>query len=246
MRLSFLTLSLIVLSLATSNVAAQSLSDEQQKAVKQAIENYIQNNPDIIIQSLEQHQQDKMAERARQEADNLEKNIAYLSPENHPNAGANQGDVTVVEFFDYNCGYCKRAFQDIQILLESDENVQVVFVEMPILGPSSILAAKWSLAAAKQDKYFDYHAALMKFSGEKNEQSLSAVAESAGLDVAQLKQDAESPDIMEKIQKNIEIARKVGISGTPGFVVNEEIFKGYLGYDGLKGVIDEARAQEQG
>jgi protein-disulfide isomerase len=244
-RAVFLTFSLLFLTFSSSHVAAQALSKEQKQAVDQAIETYIQNNPDKIIQSLEQHQQDQMAERARQEAENLEKNIAYLSAENHPTAGNAQGDVTVVEFFDYNCGYCKRAFQDLQILLESDENVNIVFVEMPILGPSSLLTAKWSLAAAKQDKYFDYHAALMKFSGKKNEQSLSAVAESAGLDVQQLKLDAQSPEISEQIQKNVEIARQIGVNGTPGFVINGEIFKGYLGYEGLKGVIDEARANEE-
>jgi protein-disulfide isomerase len=209
--------------------------------VTSLIEQYIRENPQVIISSLEQHQRDQEVRAEEQATQKLSEHQEFLASGDLPRVGNAEGDIKIVEFYDYNCGYCKKAFADLQILLEADKNVQITFVEMPILGESSLEAAKWAEAAIKQDKFFDFHSALMKFSGQKTEESMKALAEAAGLDVAALTEAAKDPAIIDRIQKNISVANDIGIRGTPGFVVNGKIYRGYLGYDGLKAVIDEIR-----
>lgn len=146
-----------------------------------------------------------------------------------------------MEFFDYNCGYCKRAIPDIQNVLKDDENVRFVFKEMPILGPSSRTAALWALAAHNQDKYFDYHVALMEFRGPKEEAQLEKLARDAGLDVEKMKQDIADGNIEEELNKVMSVASEIGVSGTPAFIVGETFIPGYIGEDGLKEAIKAER-----
>jgi protein-disulfide isomerase len=227
---------------AAQDNAASEITPEY---VNTLIGDYIKNNPEEILASLEQHQIDQAARAEEVAAETYVKNKDYFESDAVETVGNENADVKVIEFFDYNCGYCKRAFTDIQTLLDKDKNVEVVFVEMPILGPTSLTAAKWALAAAKQDKYFEFHAALMKYPGQKNESSLEKLAEEVGLDVAQLKEDANDEELLANLEKNLALAREMGISGTPGFIVNGEVYRGYLGYDGLQAVIEEARLAQE-
>ncbi len=209
--------------------------------VTQMIESYIKENPQVIIDSLQQHEITQREEEEAQAAEKLNTHEDYLKTGDLPRVGNPDGDIKIVEFYDYNCGYCKKAFTDLQILLQADPNVEVTLVEMPILGESSLEAAKWSTAAANQEKFFNYHGAIMSFSGQKDEANLRTLAESSGIDVALLAQNAKDPAVVDTIEKNINVARDIGIRGTPGFIINGEIYRGYLGYDGLKAVIDEIR-----
>jgi len=243
-KISFLTFGLIgAIAFGTPTSAhAQTLSPEQKTEVETMLRDYILNNGDVIIESVnkfqarqEEEANKKASEKAKVLIEQLksDKNLAY--------AGNPDGDVMVVEFFDLHCGYCKKAFTEIQTLLKEDPNVKVVFYDMPILGPDSYTASKWSLAAKKQGKYFPYHAALIQHQGEYTEDVLTKLAKDVGLDTDQLKKDAADPAIEEEIKEHLKMAQELGINGTPGFLVGEKIFRGYIPYDELKNAIAEVR-----
>ena len=140
------------------------------------------------------------------------------------------GDVTVVEFFDYNCGYCKKAYGDVAKLVEKDSKVRLVLKEMPILSKGSEEASKVALAAKMQGKYWEAHRILIALRGELNEQtSLRAVEKIAGIDMAKLKKDMESPEVKGEIAFVRELAQKMGIQGTPHFLVGDHVIPGAPG-----------------
>ena len=223
-------------------VQAQEMSQVEKEKINEMIETYIQDNPAIIMQSLEDFRTQQMAEAEAEQQQALLNSSAVFEDDKFPVVGAADADVRIVEFFDYNCGYCKRALQDLQLLLEADDKIEVVLVDMPILGPDSLVASKWALAAEKQDKYFDYHTAIMAHSGRKNEQIMETLAKNVGLDIEKLRADANSEEVAERIQENLELARTIGIQGTPGFIIGDELYRGYIGYDGMKAIITETRA----
>ena len=162
--------------------------------------------------------------------------------------GNEDGNIIVAEFFDYNCGYCKKAFDGVQEVLDNEDDVKVALIELPILGPSSLLASQWSLAVLKQDedKYWDFHRELMTFQGQKTEATLTEMAERVGLDVEQLKQDAQSEDVQNEIAANRQFAEDMGVSGTPGFVIESEVIRGYVPYDQMKDIIEAERQKKEG
>lgn len=230
--------------LTAQPVLAQELSDAQKKAVNGLIESYVKEHPGVIMDALEQYQRDQMAKAQESQEQALKSSLDAFNDPNLPIAGNPDGDIRVVEFFDYNCGYCKRALQDLQVMLEADKNVKVVLIDMPILGPDSLTASKWAVASQKQGpgKYFDYHRAIMAHNGPKNDTVMETLGKAAGLDVAKLKVDAQSEETMAQINKNIQQAQAIGIQGTPGFIIGEKLYRGYISYDDMKAVIQEIRA----
>lgn len=237
---------LAALLLFAGMTIAQDATPLSKDEVKSLVEEYIKENPAVIIESLQNFEIEQREQEEAAANERLSNHEDYLKTGDLPRVGNPEGDVKIVEFFDYNCGYCKQAFNDLQILLQADPNVEVTFVEMPILGEPSLEAAKWSMAAeAQEDKYFNYHGAIMSFSGPKTEANLRTLAQSAGLDVEALTVAAKDPSVLDRIEKNIQVARDIGIRGTPGFIVNGEIYRGYLGYEGLKAVIDEVRMSNE-
>lgn len=223
------------------SASAQSFSDAQKEEMGTIIKDYLMDNPEVIMEAVEAFRRNQEAEMQQAAAVKIGEHDDFLTGADAPMAGNKNADVTVVEFFDYNCGYCKRALGDIQKILQEDQNVRFVFREMPILGPSSVEAARWALAAHKQGKYFEYHAALMSHSGAKNESTLEKLAKDAGLDVAQMKKDAASEEVNALIEKGLSVSREIGVQGTPAFVVNGELVRGYVGLEGLKDLINRAR-----
>lgn len=217
---------------------------KETSAIQSIIHDYIMDNPDVVIASLEKQRADAELQKQAEKIDMIKNNQDALTGKAFPSIGNPKGDVTVVEFFDYNCGYCKRALPDLINLVESDKNVRVVFHEFPILSAGSRTAALWALAAHKQGHYFDFHKALMQHRGAKNEDTLSTLAKDLGLDVGQMKKDAASKETAKLLQDSVDLARKLGISGTPAFVVNDQFFGGYIGHDGLIEAIKAARAQK--
>ena len=212
-----------------------------QTDVEKIVESYLRAHPETILESVESFQKKKYEEQIAQQRQNLKAYADFLHDPQAPFAGNPQGDVTVVEFFDYNCGYCKRAFPDILHLIEADKNVRVVLRDLPILGETSVLAAKWALAAHLQGKYFDFHKALMSHNGPIDTGVLEQIAKSTGLDVEKLRKDADGEEVKKRMDKDGEIARSIGITGTPAFIVNDDIARGAVGYDGLKQAVDDAR-----
>ena len=235
-RTALLLAGVAVTALITSGAASaqdESFNASQKEEIESVIQNYLMENPEIIADAMNELRAKQEREMQDQAKAKLEEYKDFFQTAEVPVAGNPEGDVTVVEFFDYNCGYCKKALPDVQALLEQDENVRVVLMDMPILGPSSLTASKFALAAKKQDKYFEYHTALMEFQGSKDEAALKKLATDIGLDAEKLAEDAQDPAIADMINENISIAQEIGIRGTPGFIVGDELYRGYIGEDAL-------------
>lgn len=221
------------------------LSEAQQKEIQELIHTYLMDNPEVIIEAVQKYQTEQ-AQKAQEEAhaalvankDKLEKDTES------PVAGNPKGDVTVVEFFDYNCGYCKKMLPAVQELLSTDKNVRYVFKDLPILRPDSERAAKAALAVwnIAPDKYFEYHVALMGGRGELTDERLLKTAETLGINREKLKAAMEDPALDKIIQRNLDMARVLGIGGTPAFIIGDQMLPGALGLDALQQVIAKSRA----
>ncbi len=208
--------------------------------VEKIVEEYLMSHGEVILKSVDTFQRVTMSQR---HADAVKNNHNDLfRNERLPFIGNPDGDVKLVEFFDYNCGYCKKAFADLKAVSEADKNVKIIFFDFPILGPTSETAARWALASHKQNKYFAFHQALMNHQGALSDEVLEKIAKDTGLDVAKLKTDADSAEVKTQIEKNRALAGQMGIGGTPAFVVGDEVMPGAVDKDTLLKKIAEKRA----
>ncbi len=237
--LTFTALTMLAVTPAVAEEA--SFTDAQKEELGRIVKQYLMDNPTVVFDSIEAYRAEQEQQAQKQAEVKIGDNIAYLTRAEAPSIGNPDADITVVEFFDYNCGYCKRALPDIQAALKGDENLRVVFKEMPILGPTSKTAAQWALAAHKQGKYFEYHVALMDHKGPKEEAQLEKLAKDTGLDAEQMKKDIASGEIDKELEKVMSVAREIGVSGTPAFIVGKTFVPGYIGEDGLKQAIANER-----
>lgn len=222
--------------------AESSFSAEQITELNVLIKDYIEANPKMVLNALEDHrvkELERIEKEAREKAKNLSKEFKKTT--DYPTSGNEDGDIVLVEFFDYNCGYCKRALSAVQDVLKNDKDVKVVWIELPILGDASLLASKWALAAEKQGKYFDYHQELMGHRGQKTEKELAKLAENIGLDADKLAKDAGSKEIEDKLAANRTLAEELGIAGTPAFIIEDEIVRGFVPYQSIVTMIKAAR-----
>lgn len=159
-------------------------------------------------------------------------------------AGNPKGDVTLVEFFDYRCGYCKQVQQSVMTLIKEDPKLRVVLKELPVLGPDSVLASRAAIAALEQDKggrYLGFHNALMSFRGQLSEAEVFRIAAASGLDVTKLKADMAAPKVEQVIRANLALAEKLGINGTPGFVIGQELIPGAISLESMRKLVQAAR-----
>lgn len=208
---------------------------------------FIRANPEVLLESvrqLEVRQQaaamDEMKVVVRERREDI------LNDPADPVLGNPEGDVTLVEFFDYNCPYCRQAAPMMAEIQAGDKELRLVYKEFPILGPGSFFAAQAALASQKQGKYVEFHEALMNHSGQVDERSTLELASEVGLDVEQLKKDMQDPAIDEAIQRTLALATDLRINGTPSFIVGEEIVRGLTDRTTLEGLIAEARAPADG
>jgi protein-disulfide isomerase len=199
----------------------------QRKELESIIKDILLNNPEIMLEvqnaleaKMDKIQADRMAVAIKEHADEL------YRPANSPVAGNAKGDVPVIEFFDYNCGYCKKAFSDVSRLVDKDKQVRVILKEFPILAKGSEEASRVALAARVQGKYWEFHRAMLENQGQANEASALRVAEKLGLDMARLKKDMASPEIKKEIDDTRQLANKMGIQGTPHFIVGDRVIPG--------------------
>jgi len=226
--------------------ADEALNDAQKQEIRSLVESTLMDNPEIVVQAIEKYQRDQEEMAAREQEEKVKAFTEKLeNTDDLVTVGNPDAEVTVVEFFDYNCGYCKKAFTELQQLINEDEDIQVVFKEMPILGQSSYEAARWALAAHKQDKYFEFHAALMEMQGAKNEATFKKIAKDIGLDVDQMEKDIKDPAIEQTIQENIQLAQDLGIRGTPAFLINDHVSRGYIPYGQMKQIIAQKRKEAE-
>ncbi len=218
-----------------------SFTKEQKAELEVMFGQFINDNAALMMESVRQHQidQEKKAKQTAQES--LAEYLPLFANKDLPMMGNPDGDITIVEFFDYNCGYCKKAFSDLMKLVEEDKNVRVVLQDLPILSPSSQKMSELSLAAQKQGKYFELHKALMEYRGSQSDEAFLKLAGDIGLDVEQLKKDASSDEVRGGVTLIKQMAAALGVRGTPGFIIGDQIFPGYIGDGGLADAIKQAR-----
>jgi len=226
-------------SLAQSGDA---LSEAQADAVRALIRETLIENPEIIAEALEVYQQRQQAAEADRARAAIKEHRAALEQADDADVIGNpDGDVTVVEFSDYQCGYCKRVLPGLVDAVDSDGNVRLVIHELPILGPASVMAARAAEAARRQGLYPSFHVALMAIKGELTEEAVMQTAAGVGLDTEQLRKDMADPALDEAFQRNIELARALGVTGTPAFVIGNELLPGAVSKAELEARIEAVR-----
>ena len=222
-------------------VVSQTVLDRE--ATREIIREYLLERPEVLEEAMialrARRQEEK---RARTQAAIADNRAALLSHEMSPVSGNPDGDVTLVEFFDYACGYCKRSLSVMINLLRNDPQLRIVWKEFPVLGPVSRIAARASMAAARQGRYLAFHEAVMGSRDGLSEDALLAMAGRVGLDVGRLQQDMADPAIQAYLEETHQLARELGIDGTPAFLVGDTLVPGAVGEARLKQLIAEARS----
>ncbi len=212
---------------AGASAGAASFSPAQRAAIERIVRDYLVRNPEILIEVQTALEAKAHAFRQARMREALSKHArALFSDPSDPVMGNPKGDVTVVEFFDYNCGFCRRAITDVSKLIAKDKNIKFVFKELPIFGRESVEAARVALAARKQGKYWPVHRALLEKPGRANEAKALRIAKSLGLDMARLKKDMASPEVAKIIADTQKLAQQLGINGTPHFFIGDKVIPG--------------------
>ena len=240
------SLSLALGAFAVSSARAQGFSDAQKSEIQQIIKDYLIAHPEVLqeaVGELEKRQAAGEADRRKTAvAENREQ--IFNSPRQVV-LGNPQGDVTLVEFFDYNCGYCKRAMVDMLELMKGDPKLRVVLKEFPVLGPPSVEAAQVAVAVRMQDKtgrkYLEFHQKLLSGRGQVDKARALAAAREVGLDMARLEKDLASPEVRATLEEGMKLAEALGISGTPSYVVGDAVVAGAVGVPALREQIASAR-----
>lgn len=215
----------------------------QKEDIEKIVREYLLENPAVIREALQVLQQREELQRSATAKANLRalKSEIY-SDADSPVEGDAQADVTLVVFFDYFCGYCKRSMPGLQTLLESDKSVRVVYKELPILGPQSLVAARAALAAGRQGKFVEFHRAMIE-AESASEDVIKATAERLGLDYAQLRKDMLDPQISAALDRNIRLAEALNVNGTPAYLVGDRIIPGAIDANSLARVIQGERTR---
>jgi protein-disulfide isomerase len=218
------------------------MNDAQKAAVEGVVHDYLLKHPEIIIQAVEAYQANMQADKEKAAKEALTKRGEDLLRDPATQvAGNKSGECAIVEFFDNQCPYCQANEPEIQKLLKDDPKVKLVLKEFPILGPVSLVASKAALASVKQGKYAEFHAALLAHRGHYEKANVvDEIAKSVGLDLDKLHKDMESPEIQAEIDKNLDLGRALDISGTPGFVIGDQIIGGASSVDDLKKYVADA------
>jgi protein-disulfide isomerase len=232
--------------LAAMPVAAadkQSLSPDQRKSIEQIVREYILEHPEIITEAIQILQKRERVEAARTQAAAMaaQREEIYDHPMT-PISGDPKGDVTIVEFFDYRCGFCKRSLSAMMSLMRDDPKLKFVWKEFPILGPVSRYAARAAMAARKQDKYLEFHVAVMGARGQLTEARVLKLAAGVGVDVERLQKEMADPAIAKYLDETIQLAQALGIRGTPAFIIGGKIFPGAVGEATMKDYVATLRS----
>jgi protein-disulfide isomerase len=212
--------------------------------IEQIVRDYLLRHPEVLVEALTLFEQrrDEAAAAAQQAAVSGQRDALENDPDS-PVAGNRDGDVVLIEFFDYRCPYCRKAADTLDAVMKADGNLRIVFKEFPILGPESVEGAKAALAAAKQDKYEAFHFALMREPGDMSAAHLRRTAEEVGMDADQMERDMRSSDVTAALHRNYALAESLSIRGTPAFVVGGTLVPGAVDASELQRLIAEARAK---
>jgi protein-disulfide isomerase len=236
----------LVLLLGTCAGLAQSISSGQRTEIEKIVREYLVQHPEVLQEAMAELERKQAAEEATKNQAAVKDNAETIFNSSRQVVTGNpQGDVTFVEFFDYNCGYCKRAMDDMFALIKSDPKLKVVLKEFPVLGPGSVDAARVGVAVRMQDrtgkKYMEFHQKLLGGRGQADKARALAVAKEVGMDMARLERDMAGDEVKASLEESLRLAEKLGLNGTPSYVIGANVVIGAVGLDKLKENVNTAR-----
>ncbi|MFS4438975.1 thioredoxin domain-containing protein [Paracoccaceae bacterium GXU_MW_L88] len=242
------------LLLAASMIAATpalafditNMTDAEREAFRSEMRDYLIEDPQVLAEAIDALQTWQMEQAENEARAALSARQDDLLNDGYSHVGGNpDGDVTIVEFIDYQCGWCKRAHEDVMATLEDDGNIRLVLKEFPQLGDASVEAARIALAVQEiggGEAYASFNDILMRAQGRLSEEALDAAITEAGLDPAEIKERAKSDEIATRLNKNMDLAAALGLQGTPQFVIGDQIFRGYIPQDRIEEAVADARS----
>ena len=236
----------VLLAVLLLPAAAQGISPDQRKEIEGIVKDYLVKNPEVLQEAyMELEKRQAAAEAAKHQSAVKDHAEALFNSKRQVVLGNPKGDVTMVEFFDYNCGYCKRALADMLELMKADPKLRVVLKEFPVLGEASVEAARISVAARMQDstgkKYLDFHQKLLGNRGSISRAQALSAAKDAGFDMSRLEKDAASDEPKATLEESFKLADALGLSGTPSYVIGSEVVIGAVGLANLQQKVNAAR-----
>jgi protein-disulfide isomerase len=239
--LGLVTVAAIALSLYWRPDAASQVADDSR------IRSYIISHPEVLLESVARFQAVRQGSPDASSSALIAAHHAEIFDDARSQTVGNpKGDVALVLFFDYRCPYCKQGVDEEKALLQADPNVKIIYKEFPILGPQSVTAARAALASVKQGKYPAFHNAMMASHGSFSDEEILGMAQDAGIDVNRLMTDMNGSDVTDTLQANFNLAKILGINGTPAYIVGDRLVGGVTTADDFKTLIAEARAIQPG
>jgi protein-disulfide isomerase len=227
---------------APAGAESTKAADLPVEQIEKIVRDYLLREPQVVYDALQELQRREAEATAARQRASIAANQKKLFDDPHTPVGGNpKGDVTLVEFFDYHCTYCRRVVSSVRELLEEDRGLRVVFKDMPVLGPDSVRAARAALASRKQGGYVPFHFALMA-SNDLSLAGIRAAAKSVGLDPDRLEADMAAPEVSAMIDANYALAHELGIEGTPAFVIGDQLIPGAVDKARFEQLIDDARS----
>ena len=224
------------------------LTDGERAAFGAEVRSYLMENPEVIMEAVQLLEQRQADAEARADLDMVQANAEAIFNDGYSWVGGNpEGDITLVEFMDYRCGYCRKAVPEIETLLERDGNIRFVVKEFPILGEASLISSRFAVATkqvAGDTAYAQVHDALLEVQGDLSDVVLRRLAEGLGLDAEAILAQMDSEEVTEVLAKTRDLAQTLRITGTPTFVLQDEMLRGYLPADQLEMIVAEKRAAD--
>lgn len=241
------TLSFAALTAPAFAFDLNAMSETERAAFREEIRAYLMENPEVIMEAVAVLEQRQADQQAKGDVDMVRINASDIFEDGYSWVGGNpDGDVTLVEFIDYRCGYCRKAHDEVSQLIETDGNIRFIVKEFPILGEQSVLSSRFAIATkmvAGDAAYKQIHDALITFKGNVAEASLQRLADGLGLDGAAILAKMDDPEINDVIAKNHQLAGRLQISGTPTFVMGEQLVRGYVPLDSMMSIVADIRGQ---
>jgi protein-disulfide isomerase len=240
----------LLIAAVPHSVRAEEFSKAQRGDIERIVHDYLVTHPEVLQEAMtELEKRQTAAETEKHKAAVKAHAKALFSSPDQVTLGNPNGSVTFVEFFDYNCGYCKRAMSDMLTLLKTDSKLKVVLKEFPVLGPGSVEAARVAVAVRMQDttgkKYLEFHQKLLGGRGHADRARALAVAKEVGMDMARIEKDMKSPEVEKSLRQDFKLAEALGLNGTPSYVIGDNVIVGAIGLQGLQEKINSARCGKE-
>ncbi|QQA44733.1 DsbA family protein [Pelagovum pacificum] len=224
----------------------ENMTDAERSAFRAEVRAYLMDNPEVLMEAIGVLEQREAETQAQADQNLVSSNMDALVDDGFSWVGGNpDGDITIVEFMDYRCGYCRRAYPEVEELIEADGNIRLIVKEFPILGEGSTLSSQFAIAVRQlhgDDEYEAVHEALINMRGDATEESLSRMAETFGYDADAILEQMNSDEVAAEIAETRALAQRLQITGTPTFVMADQMIRGYLPLEQMEGIVDSVRA----